>query len=353
MKSVSYKDVDIFAGIDVHKRSWDIKIMTAHSSQKQIHRAEPSVEFVARYLKRHYPGAKYHCVYEAGFSGFWIQEELAKQGINTIVVHPGDVPTTDKEKRFKNDKIDSKKLALSLRSGQLKGIYIPPKKTQKDRSLVRQRYQYASDERRIKNRIKAHLDFYGTKTADDIDDRYWSKRYIDSLNKLAQSNGDVVLCSYLEKLSTERKFVLDSTRQLRELSKEESYALTSKLLMSIPGVGLLTAMVYLTEIGQVDRFKGDDEYLAYIGLIPGCRSSGDKERTGGISNRGNKRVRTALILSAWMSIRNGPSMGIKYEEYRKRGMNANKAIVKIASKLALIMKAVLRDRKEYTEATII
>jgi len=123
--------------------------------------------------------------------------------------------------------------------------------------------------------------------------------------------------------------------------------------MSIPGVGLLTAMVYLTEIGDVDRFKGDDQYLAYIGLIPGCRSSGEKERTGRLSNRGNKRVRTALILSAWMSIRNSSLMNIKYEEYRKRGMTANKAIVKIASKLALIMKAILRDGKEYIEATII
>jgi len=57
MENVSYKDIDIFTGIDVHKRSWDIKIMTAHTSQKQIHRAEPSAEFVAQYLKRHYPGA--------------------------------------------------------------------------------------------------------------------------------------------------------------------------------------------------------------------------------------------------------------------------------------------------------
>jgi transposase len=236
-----------------------------------------------------------------------------------------------------------------LRSGQLKGIYIPPKESQRDRSLVRQRYQYASDERKLKNRIKSHLEFYGIKTADDIDDRYWSRRYIQSLNDIAQRNGDMVLASYLEKLSLERKFVLESLRQLRNLSKQKRYLHKSILLMSIPGVGLLTTMVYLTEIGPVDRFKTDDQYLAYIGLIPGSRSSGEKERTGPLSNRGNKRIRTALILSAWVSIRNSPAMAMKYEEYRKKGKIANKAIVKIASKLALIMKAVLRDEKKYNE----
>ena len=142
---VSFKGKDIFVGIDVHKRSWDIKILTAHTSQRQIHKSEPSPEFVAQYLMKHYPGANFHCVYEAGFSGFWIQERMSQLGLNTIVVHPGDVPTTDKEKRFKNDRIDSSKLAMSLRSGQLMGIYVPSKQLQRDRSLVRQRYQYASD----------------------------------------------------------------------------------------------------------------------------------------------------------------------------------------------------------------
>ena len=120
MNKLSFKDKEIFTGIDVHKRSWDIRILTAHTSQKQIHKASPSPKFIADYLNRHYPDANYKCVYEAGFSGFWIQEELTKLGVDTIIVHPADVPTTDKEKRFKDDRIDSNKLAISLRSGQLR-----------------------------------------------------------------------------------------------------------------------------------------------------------------------------------------------------------------------------------------
>lgn len=347
MEKISFKDKDIFVGMDIHKKSWDIKILTAHTTQKQIHKASPSPEFVANYLNEHYPQANFKCVYEAGFSGFWIQEELAKLGVNTIIVHPGDVPTTDKEKRFKDDRIDSSKLALSLRSGQLTGIHIPCKQMQHDRSLVRQRYQYASDERRMKNRISSHLDFYGIKIEEVDKSRHWSNNYIIMLESFASQHGDLVLHNYLDKLRSERSFSYNMTRELRKLSKTDRFQESFELLRSIPGVGLLTAMTFLTEIGDISRFKKDDNYIAYIGFIPGSHSSGEREYRGSMSKRGNKRIRTALILSAWMSIRNSTEMAWHYEHYRSKGKVANKAIVKVAKKLALCMKAVLRDKKKY------
>ena len=347
MNTIDFKGKDIFVGIDVHKKSWDIKILTSHTSQKLIHKTKPSPEYVAQFLKEHYPKANFHCVYEAGFCGFWIQERLFHLGIKTIVVHPGDVPTTDKEKRFKDDRIDCTKLALSLRSGQLTGIYIPPKQMQHDRSLVRQRYQYASDERRMKNRISSHLDFYGIKIEDVEKNNYWSNRYVAQLEEFAMQRRDAVLQNYLVKLRKERSLSLFMTRELRKLSLTDRYKESFDLLRSIPGVGLLTAMVFLTEIGDLSRFKKDDHFIAYIGLIPSTHSSGEREYRGRISKRGNKRVRTALILSAWMSVRNNPEMAWHYDTYRSNGKKANIAIVKIARKLALRMKAILRDKKEY------
>jgi transposase len=321
--------------------------MTANTSQKQIHRSVPTPEYLANYLFKTYPGANYKCVYEAGFSGFWIQEELSKLGIKTIIVNPADVPTTDKEKRFKDDRIDSNKLANCLRSGQLKGIYVPGKQTQLDRSLVRQRYQYASDERKIKNRIRSHLDFYGIVLEEYYEKTYWSNNYIRLLEELASSKEDIVLEGYLIKLRRERQYALDLTRKLRELSKTERYREQVELLRSIPGVGLLTSMVYVTEIGDINRFKKDDQYIAYIGLVPGKHASADKDPKGRLSKRGNKRIRTAIILSAWMSIRNNSEMAAYYETYKSKGKASNVAIIKIARKLALRMKAVIRDRRKY------
>jgi len=344
-----FKGKNIYVGIDVHKRSWDIKILTEHSSQRQLHKLGSDPSELSRYLHQRYPGGNYKCVYEAGFCGFWIQEKLQNLGVQAIVVHPGDVPTTDKEKRFKNDRLDSIKLATSLRSGQLNGIYIPPKQQQYDRSMVRQRYQYMCDEKRLKNRITSHLDFYGIKVDEIKKGSHWSLNYIKHLEHISDQRQDRVLARYLSKLKFERDFVAESLRELKTLARQQRYNARFDLITSVPGVGLLTAMVFLTEIGDISRFKKDDHYISYIGLTPSNRSSGEKSHVGRLSKRGNRRVRTALILSAWSSIKSSSFMAAYYEQYRSEGKTANKAIVKIAKKLALIIKAVLRDQTKYDE----
>jgi transposase len=308
---------------------------------------QPSPQKLTDYLNLHFPDKHHYCVYEAGFTGFWVQEELQALGVKTIIVNPADVPTTDKDKRTKTDKIDCKKLALGLASGFMNGIHIPPKQQQRDRSLVRQRYQYASDERRMKNRIKSHLDFFGLNKNEVESSSHWSNRYIKELEKLAETQTDIVLEGHLMKLRNERHLGLTLLRRVRELSKSESYAHRFKLLNSIPGVGLLTAMVYLTEIGDIHRFKKDDHYISYIGLVPNIHASGEKEYRGRLSKRGNKRLRTALILSSWMAIRNDVELLTYYENSKSNGKHSNVAIVKVARKLALIMKAVIRDNKPY------
>ena len=346
----NYERVTIYTGIDVHKKSWELRSASDHVLLKQIHMTKPSAWKVKEYLEKHYPRAIHKCVYEAGFSGYWLAEELTKLGIETLLVHPGDVPTTDKEKRTKTDKIDCTKLAMGLRSGQIQGIYLPPKAQQYARSIVRQRYQFAIDERRMKNRIKAHLEFYGIQLDEMESNNHWSKHYINKLRHKAGDLADSTLACYLDKLNIERKFVLQSTRALRQLSKTEVYHAATQLLCSIPGVGLLTAMVFLTEIGtDVSRFKKDDNYLSYIGLVPNVNASGEKAYYGQLSKRGNKRLRTALVLSAWMAIRSSERMLTKYQACKAQGKASNKAIIKVARKLALVMKAVLRDQVPYQE----
>ena len=186
MKNDSYKDKNIFLGLDVHKKSWDVRILTENTMQQQIHISPPEVSKLVNLIKGRYPGGNYLCAYEAGFSGFWLQEELESHGIKTLVVHAADIPTSDKDKRFKTDRQDCTKIAKALRAGMLQGIYCPDKQQQLDRSIVRQRYTLASDQRRVKNRIKAHLNFYGIEISSsggyNID--YWSARRIKDIVSL-------------------------------------------------------------------------------------------------------------------------------------------------------------------------
>ena len=123
-KKIDLKGKKIYVGIDVHKKKWTIAICSEHTNYRPFNQDANSDRLV-NYLRQHYPGATIICAYEAGFSGFYLQEHLTENGIQCLVVHPADIPTTDKESEFKTDIRDAKKIAECLRSGQLRSIHIP------------------------------------------------------------------------------------------------------------------------------------------------------------------------------------------------------------------------------------
>jgi transposase len=342
MNNLNFEGKKIYLGLDVHKSSWELKVLTEHTTQKQIHLSPGNVESLEKYVKSNYPGGEYFCAYEAGFSGFWLHRQLEQRGINTLVVHPADVPTTDKEKRFKTDKIDCTKIAKALRGGFLTGIYVPDKKQQIDRSVVRQRYRCASDQRRIKNRIKAHLAFFGIQIEwkEGVNESYWSHKMVKNIEQFAEQEDDQTLLGELELLKQLRQAEVRAMRRIRVLSETKPYLNRVAWLRSIKGVGLLTAMVVLTEVGDIKRFKDLDQLASYVGIVPGSKSSGDAEQVKHMAKRGNKHLRTALVLSAWMAVRNDSGMALYYENYKRR-MISQKAIIKIARKLLSRMRHVL------------
>jgi len=118
-----------------------------HKTFKQP--ADPGA--LVRYLRRNFRGGEYKSVYEARFSGFIAHEELVKEGVCSMVVNPGYVPTKMGEKVRKDNTMDARKLARSLRSGELHGIYVPSKLAQEDRALVRVRHSL------VKKQIKMFL----------------------------------------------------------------------------------------------------------------------------------------------------------------------------------------------------
>ena len=137
-KTISFKGQNIYIGIDAHLKSWTLTILTENTFYKTLSQ-DPSAMNLRNYLDRHFPQGNYYSAYEAGFCGFSVHRELIRFGIQNIVVNPADIPTTDKEKRQKEDRRDSNKIARSLRSGDLTAIYVPDKYIEELRSLVRYR----------------------------------------------------------------------------------------------------------------------------------------------------------------------------------------------------------------------
>jgi len=267
---LDFKGQQIYVGMDIHKKSWSISILTDQLEHKTFTQP-PDVRTLMNYLKRNFPGAAYKCVYEAGYCGFWIHDSLKEHGAECLVVNPGDVPTKDKERRSKTDRVDCRKLARNLRSGELKGIYIPSRPKVEDRGLIRTRHSMVKKQTRCKNQIKAILQFYGIHIPEEVAaGTCWSKRFIDWIEaiRMERASGNFALKAHLEELNNMRKIIADLTRSIRSLAITEAYRQNVRVLKSIPGISTLTAMTLLTELYEISRFKNLDKLCSYVGLIP-------------------------------------------------------------------------------------
>lgn len=342
---------NIYVGIDVHLKSWKVTVVM-ESLYKTTFSQDPCAETLYNYLVKHFPGANYFSAYEAGFSGYWAHYSLCRLGISSIVVNPADIPTTSKEKVQKEDARDSQKIARSLKNGELVPIYIPSLGSLADRGLLRARKTMVNDTTRIKNRIKASLYFNGISIPAEINTPKWNKKFLNWLAGLEQDRiNKQVVDGHLSTLNHMRQNTLNATQQIRNLSKTEKYEQEANFLMTIPGIGLITAMSILTELENMGRFSSLDRLCSFIGLVPSTNSSGDTERTGNITHRRHQVLRTALIESAWVAARTDPALARSYHHYCKR-MNPNKAIIRIAKKLLSRIRYVLKNKQPYVLGVI-
>jgi transposase len=351
-KIKDFSGENIYIGFDVHKKSWQVSIMTEHSTHKSFSQP-PSVGTLVNYLETNFTGGVYHSAYEAGFCGFWIHRELEKLGVNSIVVNPADIPTTQKEQVQKEDKRDSVKIAKGLRSGNLNAIYIPSEKSVEDRGLIRIRHLLVKDAVRYKSRIKGFLNFHGIPIPSSFNQSgHWSKRFMSWLKsiEMKSASGKYAIDVLIREVESLRLNILDVTKQIRHLSQTEEYKSNTELIQSVPGIGLITGMTFLTEIDKIERFESTDKLCCFIGLVPTMRSSGEKEIHGHITYRSNHLLRRMLIESSWIAIRYDPALMRAYHEYCKR-MEPNKAIIRIARKLITRIQFVLVNKQAYKKLT--
>ncbi len=128
---VSFAGQDVYVAINVAIKSWKVCIYVGQLFHKRFARP-PDPGALVQYLRRALPDARYHSVYEAGYFGFWIHEALGQLGIDSMVINPAAVPTSDKERRTKTDRVDATKLARSLANGELHRLYVPERRALED-----------------------------------------------------------------------------------------------------------------------------------------------------------------------------------------------------------------------------
>lgn len=341
-----FSSQDFYVGIDVHKRSWSVTVRAfelevAHFTQP------PVVEILASTLNKKFPSASFHSAYEAGFCGTSTHTQLVKLGIDNIVIHPADVPATDKQKKNKTDLHDSRALARYLEKGLLHGIHILPDNQQELRSLYRLRESTTRERARATNRLKAYLMYTGITIPDEFcETKGFSIKVIKWLESktLSTEAGTLCLRQYIQEYKDQREKVKYLTQELKRFI-EESYPDEYRVLLTIPGYGPIVSIALLSEVGDFTRFDDPGQYCSYLGLIPWEASSGDTLKTKGVQPRCNKHLRPMLVEAAWMAIRKDSNLLAYYKKHYAQG---NKhAIMKVARKLALIARGVVLHNTVY------
>jgi transposase len=287
-------------------------------------------------------------VYEASGQGYGLWDRLTDYGIEAYVLSPGNLPRTGKRKKNKTDSKDALMLlevarGFVLAGNELPVVWTPPQRLRDDRELVRARIEAGEALTRIKLQIFSLLKRYGVEAPEWFrKNRNWTRMFARWLKGQAERMDKVlqpVLTALIERFEIMQKQVTDFDRHLRHLAREPRYQVAFNALRQLPGVGQLTAISFLTEMGDLSRFSNRREVAAYLGLCPSAFESGNADdRKGHITRQGPGRLRKLLCQAAWVAVRLDLTTHQSWERIQggKAGRK-KKAIVAIMRKLAIVM----------------
>jgi transposase len=339
---IKYFGLDIYVGIDVHKKSYSI---VARFNGEILKKATVPADqdLLSQSLKRWFPNAQIHSVYEAGFCGFNLDRHLRKQGIDNIVVNPSSVEVAANDKK-KCDRRDANKLSEQREAKRLHGIYVPTVEEELARQITRTREQLVCERKRVGNKIKSKLTYFGYIKAND--DRIFGSNFIHWIKSLELPRE---LRWSLELLIKNWELLAKQVKEIEVDMQIQAFESPEIELVyrSVPGVGPIAARVLANELGDLSkRFHSQDALFQYTGLTPSEHSSGEHIRKGHIDRQGSARIRHILTQIAWKAIAKDAALKEFFDKLSvRRGKKI--AIVAVARKLIGRIRACFQKQQLY------
>ena len=346
----------IMVGCDLHDRSMLLKVARGREEAKKrsfSNDAGGRAAMIA-YLKAEAEAAgkaKVLFAYEASGQGFGLYDELTEAGFECHVLAPTKMPPSAKQRKNKTDERDAIRVLEVVRGHVLAGnslpsVWIPDLQTRDDRELVRARLDASSKLTRLKIQVGSLLKRNKVSRPACVG-HGWTRRFQVWLGGLSKKNGRstlgpgarAALRSLLNQMDAVEDEITELDQAVKELSRSERYAAAVEALQEIKGVGLLTAMVFLTEMGDLQRFSNRRQVAAYLGLVPSSHESGEADdRKGHITRQGPGRVRGVLCQATWAAIRSNPAILDMYRRLLAKNPKKKKiSLVGVMRRLAVMM----------------
>jgi len=322
-----------YIGLDIHKReiAYCIEGVDGRVVGEGVVSADRgSLDAWARGLPGPWVGAM-----EATLFTGWVYDFLQGYAVELKVAHPAMLKAITAAKK-KNDRADAARIADLLRVDLLPECYMAPTAMRDLRRVLRFRNLLVAMSVKLKNKMAGLLMEVG---APYNKQRLHGKRYfgefLATLEDVPES-----LVEMLQMLRTGLElFTGLQQRLLGGLRADPALAERVRRLMTIPGVGEVTALTWALEMGEIDRFPGGKQAVSYCGLCSAQDESAGKSRRGPLSKKRNKHVQTVLIEAAKLAPRWNPQLAAVYNRELQRG-NRNRATLAVARKLVAYLLAV-------------
>ena len=309
------KQVTTYVGIDAHKKDLFIAMLIGQQKTPvtwQLANEPQAVRRMVRKLEREAPGPV-SVFYEAGPCGYALQRQVTTARVSCDVIAPALIPRKPGE-RVKTNRRDARKLVELGRAGLLTAVQPPTPEDDAVRDLARARDDAREDLQRCRHRLGKLLLRRGL----HYSGRNWTRthrQWIDSLEwaHAAERASSTIICW---RSITRRRDCWSWMPGSRRSLTRDPYREPVGWLRCFRGIDTLTAVLILAELHDFRRFASAPALMAYLGLVPGEDSSGEKHRRDRITRTGNALVRRLLVETAW-HYQHRPSVGLALTRRRK------------------------------------
>lgn len=332
-----------YTGIDLHRKTSFVTTVDKRGRLVKRDNLANDEDRIIGFLKA--LDTKTKVVIESTSNWYWLYDLLSDAGFEVVISNPVKTKAIASA-RIKNDKLDSHMLAQLLRADLVATVHVSNLPMRQLKELLRHRSKLVRDAVRMKNRIHSIMSKNNiTVPVSDL----FGKKGLEYLNQTSlPSYQRRQVDTYLDLYRSLKEQVSTLTDEVCLTAKTNA---TAKLLMTIPGVGPITAMFMTAEIEDISRFPSYRHLASYAGLVPSLDASANKHRIGRITKQGSPYLRTALVEAAQAAARTKSRLNIFFRRRIVRS-GYQKAIIATAHKIIQYAYFILRDQKPYHEAQV-
>lgn len=288
--------------------------------------------------------------YEASGVGYGLHDEGQAEGLECYVLAPSKIERSSSQRKNKCDAKDAEQILRLVRGFVLAGnnlptVWIPDDETRDCREVTRCRLDLTEKATKVKTQIQTLLKRYGQPRPPSIK-KSWTKKHrtwLDEQVVEATSNLQygtrIYMASLIRQLSAIEKDIVLLDKEVLLLSKLPRYKAQADALVEIKGVSTLVAMVFLTELGDCQRFSNRKQIGAYLGLVPSSFETGlGSDRKGHITREGPARIRKILCQAVWSRVRCDLNEKLYYNKIKERNPKKTKiAVVASMRRLGILL----------------